>query len=279
MTTTINDLRPAHPDGESPFGSVRHPARRAYLEALAISGSRTEAAKAAGVHRCTAYSPAWKNDAAFQEGLELAEAISADALVAEAVRRARDGVRQPVFDKRSGTPLKHPDRCDCGHDRREWHVKKPRPGGETEGPLVTWGACSHPECDCSTFVGAPVYELTFSDRLLKFLLQARDPETFGDKLQVQGMVAKLDFSQLPDVALDRISKGENAQAVLASLLEAGGEDADAVRKALPEGSKVGQRHRAGGQTGELVQDRDKRESAPPLSDADPNPDPDLPEEL
>ena len=234
MTTRSDDLTHARQaDDTSPFDHVQHPRRRAFLEALALTGSRTEAARAAGVHRTTPYGDAWKADADFQAALRLAEEISADRLVHEATRRAVEGVRRPVFDKRSGEPLRHPDCCDCGHDRREWHPQVRGKDGFHHGP------CAHPECSCTTFEGAPTYEYEYSDRLLEQLLRARRPEDFGGRIQVTGVLTRLNMKLLPDVAVERIAAGENALTVLASIIAGGAPtEAEAVRAALPPGAEA-----------------------------------------
>ncbi len=53
----------------SPFAEIRHPKKRAFLVALAETGTRTRAAAIAGVHRSVLYTPQWKQDRAFQAAL------------------------------------------------------------------------------------------------------------------------------------------------------------------------------------------------------------------
>lgn len=77
--------------------TARHPERRAaFLETLAAGQTVSDAAKAAGIARETVYK--WrKADPAFAAEWDGAYANGADALVAEARRRAVDGVAEPVY--------------------------------------------------------------------------------------------------------------------------------------------------------------------------------------
>lgn len=78
----------------------------AYLVALAECGHCGKAAEAAG----TSYTAVWrrnKSDPDFATAYEEALGIAANLLEAEAVRRARDGLRQYKFSK-SGAPLINP---------------------------------------------------------------------------------------------------------------------------------------------------------------------------
>ena len=69
--------------------------REAFLGALADSGIVTIAAKIAGITRARAYQVR-KHDSGFASAWEEAEEQAADALEAEAWRRAVDGVPEPL---------------------------------------------------------------------------------------------------------------------------------------------------------------------------------------
>lgn len=95
---TDSDAGPCrdHPH-PSPFDFVRHPKRRAYLAALVETGGNVKrAAEIAGVNRTTPYTDQWREDPEFAAALPIAKRLGADALEAEAIRRARDGVEEPV---------------------------------------------------------------------------------------------------------------------------------------------------------------------------------------
>ena len=82
---------------ESPFGHIQEPKKRAYLAALVeTGGNKVRAAHAAGINPSTPYTRQWKEDEEFQKALELAISYAADVLEAEAIRRAHDGVEEPV---------------------------------------------------------------------------------------------------------------------------------------------------------------------------------------
>lgn len=76
--------------------TVRQPKKRAYLAALAETGNRSIAARAAGVARSTIYTPQWREDEVFVTAEMQALEIAADALEEEARRRAVLGVEEPV---------------------------------------------------------------------------------------------------------------------------------------------------------------------------------------
>jgi hypothetical protein len=81
---------------ESLFREINHPRKRAFLVALAKTGVRAEAARMASVDRTVIYTPAWRDDAAFQEALRRADLMAADIIEAEIHRRAVEGVDEPV---------------------------------------------------------------------------------------------------------------------------------------------------------------------------------------
>ena len=78
------------------FPEIPHPKKRAYVMALAETGNRTEAAKAAGISRWTPYDPQWRDDKALQAALRLADEAAADLIESEVYRRAVHGWEEPV---------------------------------------------------------------------------------------------------------------------------------------------------------------------------------------
>lgn len=81
----------------SPFRRIKHRKKRAFLTALVeTAGNITRACELVGIAQCTPYSKPWLEDEEFQGALKRAKTLAADALEAEAVRRAHDGVREPV---------------------------------------------------------------------------------------------------------------------------------------------------------------------------------------
>ncbi len=69
----------------------------------------------------------------------------------------------------------------------------------------------------------------YSDVLLIFLLKGLRPERYRERLDVRGVLAHLDVSQLPDDLVARLANGENPITVLAPILQA------AELPALPAG--------------------------------------------
>ncbi|HEY1188573.1 MAG TPA: hypothetical protein VGE74_13050 [Gemmata sp.] len=70
--------------------------RVTFLEALADTGSVVRAARAAKVHRSTAYDHR-ETDTGFRDAWKEAERISVENMEAEARRRAVEGTLKPVF--------------------------------------------------------------------------------------------------------------------------------------------------------------------------------------
>lgn len=93
-------LCPAHADqvaADSPFNVIRHNKKRAYLRALVeCGGNVSRACEVAQIDRSTPYTTQWREDAQFQQLLRLARDMAADHLEAEMIRRAYDGVEEPV---------------------------------------------------------------------------------------------------------------------------------------------------------------------------------------
>ncbi len=75
---------------------ITHLKKRAYLAAFAKTGTHLRAAKASRVHRRSHYR--WmEEDPAYRAAFEEAKADAADSLESEAIRRARDGWYEPVY--------------------------------------------------------------------------------------------------------------------------------------------------------------------------------------
>jgi hypothetical protein len=80
----------------NPFGTIRHPKKRAFLAAYSKVGIIGVAASVAGINRDTHQN--WlKKDPDYVEAFEIAKDQSCDILEQEAIRRACQGVEEPVF--------------------------------------------------------------------------------------------------------------------------------------------------------------------------------------
>jgi hypothetical protein len=86
---SVEELRAVAP-------GVSEPRKLAFLAAFAALGNRSRAARAAGVSASLVY--AWlKDDPAFEAAYANAAEVAAGLLEDEAVRRAAEGVMEPVF--------------------------------------------------------------------------------------------------------------------------------------------------------------------------------------
>jgi hypothetical protein len=135
----------------SSFGKIRHPKKRAFLAAMANTANVLRAAEIAGIDRDNHY--LWlKKDPAYAAAFEIAWQRGTDALEAEAVRRAYEGVTKPIFraGKRAIDVVQNPD----GSLKRD-ELGKP--------------------------IGIPAAVREYSDTLLIFLLKGRNPAVFGDR--------------------------------------------------------------------------------------------------
>lgn len=80
----------------------QQPKKAAFLTAYVQTATISHAAKAAGIDRTTHYR--WlENDAEYAKAFDAAHSDAVERLEAEAVRRAADGVDEPVFYK--GEPV------------------------------------------------------------------------------------------------------------------------------------------------------------------------------
>ena len=134
-----------------PFGKIRHPKKRAFLAAMANTANVLRAAEIARMDRDNHY--LWlKKDPDYAAAFEIARGRAADALEAEAVRRAHEGVTKPIFHggKRAIDVVQNPD----GSIKRD----------ETGKPI-----------------GIPAAVREYSDTLLIFMLKGRNPAVFGDR--------------------------------------------------------------------------------------------------
>ena len=82
--------------GDSPFGEIRHPKKRAFLCAYSLLGSKLRASEAAGINKSLIYTRDWLHDQEFQDALEVAHRMALDVLEDEATRRAVEGWEEPV---------------------------------------------------------------------------------------------------------------------------------------------------------------------------------------
>lgn len=141
------------------MGAVQHTQRtRARVLALfAVSGRIDQACESVGVERTSHYR--WlKKYPDYATAFEQAREEAADLLEAEAWRRAREGVQEPVFNggKRA---------ADFVYDEKGEVVKDP----ETGRPK-----------------SQPAFVRKHSDQLLMFLLKGRRPKVYGDKVEATG---------------------------------------------------------------------------------------------
>ena len=85
------------PKEEKPFHWIEHHKKRLFLTAFVeCGGNCTKAAEIAGVSLGTPYSRPWAEDEEFQDAWRKAKAMAVEFLEAEAIRRAYDGVDEPV---------------------------------------------------------------------------------------------------------------------------------------------------------------------------------------
>ncbi len=85
--------------------------KRAFFNALSISGNISEASRNVGMNRITYYRWKWDSPAEVEEATNIARDIFADRLESEARRRAIEGVEEPVFfqGEKVGSKLKYSD--------------------------------------------------------------------------------------------------------------------------------------------------------------------------
>lgn len=80
------------------FEQIPHPLKRAFLAAYTELGRVKPAARAAGISREAHYD--WKaSDPDYAEAFDLAVKLAGDELEDEAMRRAKKGVREPVYQQ------------------------------------------------------------------------------------------------------------------------------------------------------------------------------------
>jgi len=63
------------------------------------------------------------------------------------------------------------------------------------------------------------YVREYSDLLLMFRLKALRPEKYRERVEVRGMVGRIDLNLLPDHLIARLAAGEDLASVLAGVLE------------------------------------------------------------
>ena len=94
----------------SEFAKIGHPKKRAFLSAFSQVGTVTQAAAVAGISRES--HRLWRQqDPEYGKGFEEAKAMACDSLEGEALRRAKEGVEEPVFHQgqKVGTTRKYSD--------------------------------------------------------------------------------------------------------------------------------------------------------------------------
>ncbi|MGE0451104.1 MAG: hypothetical protein AB7Q29_16145 [Vicinamibacterales bacterium] len=228
----LHELLPPEDPDEDPWPLVRNPKKRAWLRGYALTGLKKAASKAAGVGVMAYKSRSWMSDPHFVAALAVAEQMYADMLEDEATRRAVHGERRYKFDR--GEPRIHPDRCECGHDRRKYHaraeIKRPAgislPGEKEEVVTeILWGPCLRAGCECGGFQGEPYYELEKSDHLLEVMMKAARPNKFAQRVLTGPDLRDLDLERIAatgpagQALVARIARGDNPYAVLATATE------------------------------------------------------------
>lgn len=100
-------------ESDSEIPEIIHPKKRAFLAALIENGGRkVKATEAAGISRGTPRSKPWKDDEAYQAAYQEALILAGENLEEEAIRRAVDGVEEPVGwyqGKAGGTVTRYSD--------------------------------------------------------------------------------------------------------------------------------------------------------------------------
>jgi len=148
------------PTAKSMFGSIRHPKKRAFLNAMSETFHIVQSAKAAGIDRQTHYN--WlKGDPDYAAAYEHARDLGADALEAELTRRAKEGNRKYKFH--NGKPqmvccnADHEDAIAVAKDGRTVYVRH-------------------------------YYEVEQSDVLGIFLMKGAKPEKYRERYEVKDHV-------------------------------------------------------------------------------------------
>jgi len=127
--------------GENPR-TVRTPKTRTeFLNALEITCNVTKACELSGLARQSAYD--WRNeDKEFADAWQKALDVAADLLEEEAIRRAKDGCEEPVYQggKLVGAVQKYSDTLMIfllkGAKPRKYGDKLAHTGADGEGPVV-----------------------------------------------------------------------------------------------------------------------------------------------
>jgi hypothetical protein len=95
-------------------------------------------------------------------------------------------------------------------------------------------------CSCGTFVGQPITETVFSDKLLTLLLKAKRPEEYAERVQVGPDWRRVDLEAIANLPgghkiIERLARGEHPTVVFATLAEQGIKDLPM----LPSGATLG----------------------------------------
>lgn len=166
------------------MGDLRQHWTKAFLSALAVEGVVSRAAALAGVDRVTVHRRR-KDDPDFNQACLDAMEEAADALEAEARRRAIEGVHEPVLHQ--GQPSYLLEHDEAGYPIFDT-VQEERPGFDAKGnPTVQMVDVKRPRRKLDA-QGQPIM-LTVrkhSDSLLTLLLKGRRKQVFADRTELTG---------------------------------------------------------------------------------------------
>jgi hypothetical protein len=137
---------------------IRQHKRRAYLAGIAATCNHAHAAKAANVSRSNHY--LWLREPEYAAAFKIAWERGIDFLEAEAVRRATEGTRKPVFHAgRRAMDLKVDENGEVVYKRDKDGVMKAVP--------------------------VPAFIVEKSDTLLMFLLNGARPQTYRQRTSME----------------------------------------------------------------------------------------------
>ena len=168
--------------------------KRAFLAAFTATGNIALSLKVAGITR--GQHEDWKDlDTDYKIEFGYAQKDAADALEAEARRRAVDGVKKYKFHQGSLVMMPHPQGLTKTEKRH-----KPDPSGELvikevqrfqRGKIVTVKVAEPVmvEYEVEVPIMVPYEEHEYSDQLLALLLRANNPDKFGNNAIPEGAVA------------------------------------------------------------------------------------------
>ncbi|HUF77151.1 MAG TPA: hypothetical protein VMM35_12775, partial [Longimicrobiales bacterium] len=182
-------MLPRELTAEPVIQELEDPRQRAYLMAFVISGGQVGfAASAAGISRWTVQR--WRSgyngrppDPDYLRALEVAEELAGQVIEDVAIERATQGLRSFKFNTKTGEPLKHPTRCECGHAVGAHERPRLVKTGAEEGEEITFRKCL--ECACEDFIGEPYFEDLMDGKLMQFLLRGAKPAKYAERLHIR----------------------------------------------------------------------------------------------